>query len=664
MTLVGIFSSLINLGGISSWTQHPIMSLFLTIDGLVYTLVSYAFKLFMLMCQVNYDSLYGVVSELLDRIQAVVMVLIVFKIGLELVKYLLDPDSAMKGGKKLLINIAISASFLLLYSFVFSVLNEIGILVMGNDINYSFPVLSRIADIEGGNDEGLIMRFMFGENATDVEDIGDFLAYSTVTIFIHDKSETSGNSEVRRIICSSGTCNFHDLPNIVPKLDKTIEYQWGISSLVGLFLVYSIVRNAIELGVRMFKLIILRMLAPLAIITIIKDGVKGKVFSSFVSTYISTFAQAFVRMLTMLLVTVFICKFYLSIGDFFGSNVTADMPRITRLLLTVMIVVAAYRMAGQIPSFLDGILGTHMAKDNTAGGFGHFVGGLVGVGAGALGGLATGVASGAGVTGALGNMVAGGYRGAQSGARANSVAEFFKNNGENSAASRQRARQMALAGGGLAYAGHAAENALGITARREAALNREQDRLTALQNVENLRNENMGKDGAGRDYGADREAYVKARGDEAEQTARQNAQKFRADQFRHLNEERQAAYAALQANGGNRSASYNGSTIQSVLDRISSDETALNDQIDSIATRARTSVESAADRNWTTARANTNNNLDVQNAQRSAMAVGTRRQRAAVRAGNEHGEIARQRDVVSRAQHSGSLERQNRQNVK
>lgn len=424
MAFITVITSLINLAGISSWTQHPIMSLFLTIDGLIYTLVSYSFKLFMLMCQINYDSLSGILATLMDNLKALVMVFVVFKVGIQLIQFLLDPESAPKGGKEFLKNIFISAALLILYPLIMGIINEVGILIMGNDINYSFPILSRIAGVEGGNDEGLIMRFVFGDGAKDVEDVGDYLAYSTVTIFVHDINEGSGNREVKSIICrkGDGTCNFHDLPNIVPKLDKTIEYQWGICAIVGGFLVYSIVKNAIQLGVRMFKLVILQMLAPLAIISIVKDGPKGKIFSNFVSTYLKTFADAFVRMLTMLLVTVFVCKFFLSIDDFFGSNVTADMPRITRLLLTILIIVSAYMFAGQVPKFLDDILGTKISNGKDA----NLVGGLLGAGTGALTGAIGGAAT-AGLGGAITGAASGLVRGAGAGARSNQVSEFFKN---------------------------------------------------------------------------------------------------------------------------------------------------------------------------------------------------------------------------------------------
>ena len=135
MTTIGFFSSLISFASIGSWIMSPLMGISLAIDGLVYTLVSYSFKLFMLMCQINFDSLYGIIANLLDSIQAVILVLVVFKLATELITYLTEPDKALAGGKQLLINIAVASALLILYPFIFSVLNEVSILIMGNDTN-------------------------------------------------------------------------------------------------------------------------------------------------------------------------------------------------------------------------------------------------------------------------------------------------------------------------------------------------------------------------------------------------------------------------------------------------------------------------------------------------------------------------------------------------
>ena len=652
MTLITFISSLLNLGGIASWTQHPIMSLFLTIDGLVYTLVSYAFKLFMLMCQINFDSLYGIIANLLDNLQALIMVLVVFKLATELITYLLDPDKAMTGGKQLVINIAITAAFLILYNFVFGLMNEISILIIGNDTNYSFPILSRIANFSGGNDEGIIMRFMFGTGANSVEDVGDYLAVSTVTIFVHDLDETAGNATVLKELCNKGVCNFHKLPNLVSKLDKTVEYQWGISSLVGLFLIYSIARNAIEIGVRMFKLLILQMLAPLAIISIIKDGIKGKVFSNYISVYLSTWAQAFVRMLTMLLVTVFVCKFYLSIGDFFGSNLTPDIPTVTRLLLTVIIVVAAYMFAGQIPSFIDSVLGTNMAGNGGGmAGFGHFVGGLAGMTGGAIGGLAAGVTAGAGIAGTFGNMVSGGFRGYGAGSRANNVAEFFANNSQNAANNRARARNITRAGGGLRYGFHGVENALGITANRQARLDIEQDRLTALQQYEEAINNNMGRDAAGNDFGGDMNAYARARGDEAANAERERQQNGAlGTRLRELQAQREAI---INASNGNLTAA-----DQTALNAIYRQEQATQTQINNAVTQARNNRITTATADWNADRVNARNSDEAQ----SALGSVDRRQRGAAGAGAEHALIQQQRARTNATSRAGALERERRIN--
>ena len=473
-------TSLMSFASLASWAAHPFMSIMLVIDGLVYNLVSYSFNLFMLMCQLDFSSLYGIVSPIVDRLQAVVLVLVVFKIAMSFIKWMIDPESAPKEGSKIVVNIFITAMFLIGYNFVFDVFNEVGMLIMGAPEGRDFVVLKQIANISGG-DEGLIMRFIFGNNK-EVEDIGDYMAYETVKIFIHDIEDPDNSPIVRSTICDDEKCDFNDLNELTVNLDKNVEYMWGISSIVGVYLIYSIVKMAIEIGVRMFKLLILQILAPIAIITILDGGIKSNTFQTFYKKYLSVYAEAFTRMLAMLITVVFVCKFYINIDNFFSPIGDTGAGGVTKFLLTIIVVVAAFRIADGLPKFIDEVLGTKMAKGDNVG-VGKIAAGLVGSALGFAGGIGAGTISGAGVGGTLLNAASGAFKGYGAGSKGNNVADFFKNTGENNKASRERALNIARMGGGGQYALHGIENRLGITQRNQARAQRESDTAKALENM-------------------------------------------------------------------------------------------------------------------------------------------------------------------------------------
>ncbi len=483
MSILSIITSLITLGANASWVDGPLMGIVLKIDGWIYELVSKAFNLFMLMCSVNFNSISGLIAPLLDRIQAVILVFVVFKLGVSLITYLLNPEKAAQEGSKIIINIFITAAFLIGYNFVFGVFNELNLLIMGNPTNYPYTTLSTVADLTNGDsDKGLIMRFVFGDSE-EVEDVGDFLAFETLSIFIYNWDNPGSQSILEREICTDGICEFGNLSNVSGRIGKDLEFHPG-GLIIGLFLIYSIVKSAIQIGIRMFKLIILQMLAPLAIVSILEGGIKAKTFQNYVQKYISVFLEAAIRMVSMLIITVFVCQFFVNSNDFFG-NLPGDSGWV-QFLIKVLLVAAGYQFASELPKFVDEIIGTHLSGGGNNKGL-NFLGGLIGgVAGGALGlatGVTSGIAAGAGVTGTLGNAFSGMVGGASGGAKGKNIAEKFKSIGENNKNNQERALRIARQGGGLSYAGQQIEGFFGVPSSQAAETQRIADTSTALENM-------------------------------------------------------------------------------------------------------------------------------------------------------------------------------------
>lgn len=491
-----------------AWYNTVFDGLFLFLDGVIFSLVSLAFDVFIMTCQINFDALYAVIAPLLDRIEAVIMVLVVFKLGISFIGYMIEPEKAPAEGKKLIINIFITAALLLSYNFIFSVFNDISMLLLGAPENYPYTTLSNIADIQPGEkDEGLIMRFIFGKNdAIKNSNIGDFMAYQTLNIFLR---ETTSNKSLVDELDPGGDGNyeFRNISNLSDEVGKTFDYMPLIGTVIGLFLIYSIVKVSIEIGIRMFKMLILQILAPVAIITCIDGGVKSKTFSTYYKTFLGVFVQVFVRVFVMYVITVFACKFFLSIGDFVN-----DLPNagIKKYLVAIVIIVAGFKMVNDIPKFIDEALGTKIAGTDNKGGFGKFVGGLIGGGIGLATGLGAGMAAGSGLFGSLGNAVAGGVTGFTNGSKGAKASEMIKNIGESNKANRERATKIARQGGGLRYAGAGIENFLGIPQKQAMHSQRLKDDNTLIQKLLDAQANAIANetDRFGIKYGSDKSSYA------------------------------------------------------------------------------------------------------------------------------------------------------------
>lgn len=569
---MSFITSLISFG--VYWIFKPLFSLLLYIDGVVYSLVAYSYKVFMLMAQLNFNVVYAWVAPLIDRIKAIIMVLIMFKLGYSLIQYMINPDKLSDnsiGGVALIKNIAWCSILLISYTFIFSVMNELSLLIIGVPKGYEFTTLKEIADVTTDgqeNDSGLIARFIFGTQANDMGDFGKYLATTTLRVFLHGKDYQGSIVESIYSDQAAKDINSFDLTKItdvVSALDKTVEYKFPIiSTAMAVYLIWSIVKLSIEIGVRMFKLIVLQIMAPVAIVSIIDKGFEAKPWKAFVDTYWKTWIDAFIRVASLLLVTAFISKFWTD-----RSALFPEVDRFTRYIVLLIVIFAAYRFAQLLPKFIDGIFG-HSLSENNSKGFGKVLGGIAGFGLGSIGGLITGAVGGAGVAGTLGNMISGGIGGANAGRRGDNISSFFRNQVANTQSSRERAGRIAAQGGGLRYAGSRLEHMVGLDRNADARAQLYENRVNAYDALDNakldaIENETS-KDGIA--YGRDEKSFVEnsmnkyyensselQRLEVAENNIRSNGSlgaNAQMNELNKINAERERVKAKIKANNESR----------------------------------------------------------------------------------------------------------------
>ena len=466
----------------ASWIMKPLYTISLFLDGVIYSVVSYVYKIFMLMSQIKFSRIFDMMEPLIDRVKAVIIVLVLYKLGRSLIEYMINPAKATddkSGGAALVKNLFITAALLILYPFLFGVMNDISLLIIGSE-DGDYEYIGQLVDTVGGNDEGLLIRFVWGSSgaAKDV-DMGEWLAHETLTLFLHDQDSTGSGITTTYVdehalkinVKDGATYNFTEAHNIVDDIGVNVEYTLPfVSSIMGFYLIYSIAKVAIEIGVRMFKLIILQILAPLAIVTIIDKGTESDTLKTFLKTYISVFLEAITRIAIVYIITTFVAAFIGDITSYFGDVTSIQESVITRGLICIIVLVAGYKVIGILPKFIDEALGTKLGSSAGGGGFGKFAAGLVGGAIGLGSGLATGIFGGAGIGGTLANMVGGAVGGAQSGMKGKNVADFFKNQSANNQANKNRAQNIASRGGAGNIIRGGAESVLGVGLRQDSRI--------------------------------------------------------------------------------------------------------------------------------------------------------------------------------------------------
>ena len=459
----------------------------LLLDAIVYSVVVYVYNIFQIVAQLNFSVISSWTQPLVNRVEALIMVLILFKLGMSFIQYMITPEKfndKATGGSTLLINIVICSVLLVSYQFIFTVFNELSMLIIGYQDGYEFTVLKQIANVEsenGGDEAGLLGRFIFGEKF-ESENFGKQLAAITLFSFFDDKVEYNGNGRSDDALAkiykqSSDEVNFFEITNMADAIYRdsnddeiedhgSTEYRFPLlSTAVGIYLVYTLTVLTIEVAIRIFKLIILQITAPIAIITTIEGGTKSKTFQSFYKTYISVYTSLFLRVAVVYLVSALVSMFT---QNFDTLNIGTKNSIIGGFVF-IIIVVSLFTFAKKIPSFIDKALGLNSSGDGEgAAGFKGLMksmGAAVGLGVGALGGMAAGAAVG-GVGGAVSGLFGGGFRGATGGYRANNVADFFRNQGAGISTTRDNALRARAQGNIFSRAGAGVENLLGIPQRQ------------------------------------------------------------------------------------------------------------------------------------------------------------------------------------------------------
>lgn len=494
---MAFFTSLLTVSSLATWILLPLNALFLTLDGIIYSLVAYSYKLFMIMATLNFTSILIWVEPLINRIEVIIMVLIAFRIGQALIQYMINPEALTKdkvGGAAIIKNIVIATALFIFYPTFFSMANELTILVIGNP-STSAPdnsVLTQYFGVDWSEQNGLVQRFIFGNDSSDnIEDFGKNLAVMTLQIFLHGKGSFDGNSgatitdsssigQVYSEILSDGSSSFDfmKIVTVVDDIDRNVEYKWPlISSVMGLFLIYSIVKICIDIGVRMFKIIILQIIAPIAIASTIIDGFESKMWKDYIKVYGTTFMDVFFRVASMLISTAFISTFYTNMWDLYGLK---GEDGATKFFILIIVIVAAYRFAILLPKFLDSILGTKLGEEKS--GFGKLMGSVAGFAAGGIGGVALGAAAGLNARQILANGWRGAFGGANAGGKSDSIAKFFSGQGQNLNNTAKTAGRIAQHGVGGTMARYVGKQTgmnealnVGVDSQRRALDNKNKD---------------------------------------------------------------------------------------------------------------------------------------------------------------------------------------------
>lgn len=339
-----------------------------------------------------------------DRIYVILSIYMVFKVTISLITYIVNPDAMTdknQGAGKLVQRIIVSLIMIIFFPVAFDTANEFQSHIIENN---TIPKI--VLGISG--------------SVNSTEGIGNEIAYEVYNgTFIYD-NESGG-----KISASPETVD-----SLIELINDPVEgngtvYKYGYIPFagfaVGMLLTVLTLSMCVDVAVRVFKLIILQMVAPIPIISYMdpkqaKDGA----FSKWIKLTISVWTEVFIRL--------FVIYFILLVIESLISNGGALVSG-TNIFVKIALIIGLLFFAKDAPKFICEAIGIKdVPKGGLFGGLGSImaagaiVGGAFGAGVGiarsgfsadkAKGnlGFGSGVKNiGAGLFGALGGLATGAW---------------------------------------------------------------------------------------------------------------------------------------------------------------------------------------------------------------------------------------------------------------
>lgn len=349
-------------------------------------------------------------DELLRNVYVFIGVIMFFRLMMLVIKYLINPDminDAKAGVASLIQRVVIGCCGILFIPTIFNLANEL-----------------QVAILEDGIIQQLIIPHDMVDQMEDkINQGGHYIGTYVLAGFLSPNSSAS-SADVKQFDLG---VQQGDLSNIDINeggfLTQKFKYDYFffISTLALGYVFYYMLKYCIDIAGRCFKLLLYKLIAPIAMIEYMINGSQDGVFKQWLTATISTYAMLFVRILAIwfvLLVTTLM-------GDDSGAY-AGELLTNNDYFLRAIIIIALLGFMMDLPKLVGQIFGLDLEQEGSASGVLKQVGGMV-KGA-AITGLAVGGAAAAGGY----SMAKGGLQNLQAaGNKANGLRNLAKNTGKS-----------------------------------------------------------------------------------------------------------------------------------------------------------------------------------------------------------------------------------------
>lgn len=316
-----------------SWWASGLRYIFAFLDWIVYGVIQVFFRTIFNLA--NFE-LVGFYESFEERIYVILGIFMLFKVTISLLTYLVNPDKITdkeQGMSKVVIRIITVLIMLIALPTAFNLLTEFQ--------NKLLPVIPRV-----------IVGTTTTMNNDSMGEVASDMSTTMIRGFAHKKEECKGQE-------LNGLTDFlTHINDECSESNNTYKYDYlpVVSTIVGVLMVYVLFSLCISTAIRAFKLIILRTIAPVPVISYIDPkSSKNGMFSTWVKTFLSVWAELFVLIGTIYFI-VYLIDFLLS-GEAWRGFFDGISNPIEGVFLLAFVIIGLLFFAKQAPQFVFDALG-------------------------------------------------------------------------------------------------------------------------------------------------------------------------------------------------------------------------------------------------------------------------------------------------------------------
>ena len=304
----------------------------------------------------------SVITEFANRIYIILGLVMLFKIIISFIQILINPDKMddkEQGVGNILMRVVISLLLIVLVPSIFSLARQLQ--------SYIIPIIPKVVlGTEAGSTDGDMMNT--SGRAMAFYSYTAFFTYNTGCV---DGSiyGTGNNDPTVVTVYDVGTAVEHITDKCAESSDGyRYKYDWPMSMIVGIYLVFMLVQIAIAVAIRAIKLGICEFIAPIPIASYIDPKTSKQAFNNWVSTSIKTYLDLFTRLIVVyFIVFVFMVIVDKDNLDVILANVGGDPTR--QSLVIIAIIIGLLQFAKQAPKFISDMLGVKEGMGDIGGMF-------------------------------------------------------------------------------------------------------------------------------------------------------------------------------------------------------------------------------------------------------------------------------------------------------